>query len=116
MLLAHRGAAALAFVAALAPGLATAERSIVGVWYPPGGGCSLDDGGMTIGPKSLVNQDVSCTFSTVRRRGSTVTWRGICDGAEGANEQTVTATERNGQLTIRFSPGGNVIPGYRRCE
>jgi Protein of unknown function (DUF3617) len=107
---------AAVFAAGLSTVHADQPRTIVGLWSSVEGSCLKDDGATVIGPKSLENIDVACRFATVQRKGNTVTWKGVCDDAEGSGEQTVTATERNGKLTIRYSPGGNVIEGLRRCE
>jgi hypothetical protein len=107
-------AAAAVFVSAVA--VADQPRSIVGLWSAPEGGCTMDDGATKIGPKSLKNSDVSCKFRSVERQGKAVIWKGPCDDAEGSSEQTVTATETNGTLTLSYQPGGNVIDGLKRCK
>ena len=89
--------------------------SIIGTWALPGLSCARDDGALTIGAKSLDGADVSCRFATVRREGRTVIWAGVCSDAEGESQQTVTATERNGRLTLRYTPGGSVLRDFRRC-
>jgi hypothetical protein len=106
--------AALAVITTLSAATAQ-QRSITGVWTSPGQGCKREDGALTIKPMALEGEDVSCKFSTVKRTGKTVVWTGICDGAEGADRQRVTATEANGKLTISYHPGGNVLENLERC-
>jgi hypothetical protein len=109
----------LAFAIALsiifATPLAAKPRSIIGTWSAPGGSCRSADGLTMIGQMSLKNDDVTCKFRTVKRKGQSVTWQGPCDDAEGSSEQTVTASEKNGVLKIRYSPGGNVVENMVRC-
>jgi hypothetical protein len=95
--------------------VAAKSRSIIGVWSAPGGSCKTADGLTKIKPMSLQNEDVICRFRSVKRTGQTVIWRGTCDGAEGSTEEIVTATEKNGKLTISYNPGGNVIKDMVRC-
>ncbi len=95
--------------------LAQAPRSVVGTWHLPGYGCKRDDSALTIKPMALEGEHVSCKFTSVKRSGNTVEWSGICDGAEGASRERVTATETAKGLTIRYFPGGNVIEGLQRC-
>jgi hypothetical protein len=106
------GIATLSFLSAP---LAAKSSSITGVWSAPGGSCKTTDGLTTIKAMSLRNDDVVCLFRSVKRTGETVIWRGTCDGAEGSTQQVVTATEKNGKLTIAYSPGGNVINDMVRC-
>jgi hypothetical protein len=106
----------LAGVAAFAsPAHAETRRSIVGLWSSPEGSCRFVDGATRIGPRSLDNTDITCRFDTVERKGSRVIWTGTCDDAEGSSRQTVTASEADGELTIRYEPGGNLITGMKRC-
>lgn len=106
-----RTAALLALL--LAPQAHAAKpASIVGKWRFPQETC---DQAIRIGPLSLNSEDVSCRFTSVRRSGSTVTWRGNCDDAEGSSSETVSATESEGRLTIRYLKGGNVLEGLMRC-
>jgi hypothetical protein len=107
---------ALALVLITGAAFAEKPKTIVGLWSAPEGGCSMDEGATRIGPKSLQNADVFCKFRTVRRKGATVIWKGPCDDVEGSTEQTVTATEKNGKLTLSYAPGGNVIEGLKRCK
>jgi hypothetical protein len=100
----------------LAPALAQQPRSIVGKWHFPGQGCGRDDGAIIIGPMSLEGEDVLCKFTSVKREGNRVTWKGSCDSSgEGSSRETVTATETAKGLTIRYHPGGNVLEGLQRC-
>ncbi len=105
--------AAIAVAIVTGPALA-ASNSVVGRWSEPGGSCS--GAGITlIKPLSLRNDDVVCIFKSVKRKGSTVTWQGICDDVEGASQQTVTAAIKGKRLTYRFAPGGNWVGPLRRC-
>jgi hypothetical protein len=90
-------------------------RSIVGLWSAPAGGCTRADGPTIIKPLSLQNEDVTCKFWSVKRVGRDVVWKGICDDEEGASEQTVTASEQKGVLSLSYSPGGNVVKDMVRC-
>ena len=104
-------------VLALLPAIAAAQapRSVVGTWNTAGSPCTRADGALTITPMALDGEDVSCKFTSVKRSGNTVEWKGTCDGAEGLSKETVTATETAKGLTIRYFPGGNVIEGLQRC-
>ena len=97
-----------------APALA-GQPSIVGRWGTPGDGCS-GNLSIFIQPLSLSSEDVTCTFTSVKRAGNTVTWHGTCDDAEGSAEQTVIATLNGKVLSFRYEPGGNVVTGLRRCK
>jgi hypothetical protein len=107
------GAALLVF--AFAPADAK-PRSIVGVWSAPGGSCKPSDGLTTIMPMGLKNEDITCTFKTVKRIGPKVVWQGVCEDDEGSSNQAVTAIERNGKLSLGYAPGGNVIQDMMRCS
>jgi hypothetical protein len=89
---------------------AFAAESIVGRW------CSSDGNNTVIGAMSLRNDDVSCAFKSVKRRGATVIWRGVCSSVEGDTTETVTATVKAGKLTYRFSPGGNNVGPVSKCR
>jgi hypothetical protein len=105
---------ALAFALLAAPLPAFAAQSIVGSWDFPENKCSSP---IIISAMAMKSEDVDCKFSTVTRSGNTVTWKGICDGAEGASNETVIAKlNAKGRLNIRYVPGGNVLPGLRRCK
>ena len=93
--------------------LAEKPMTIVGEWALPGESC-VDAIG--IGPMTMKSVDVDCRFTSVKRKGHVVTWKGVCDDAEGSSKQTVIATEKNGRLTIRYVPGGNTIRNLWRCE
>ena len=101
----------LAITLAASP-LSAKPRSIVGDWVLPDQTC---DTAIHIGPLSLKSDDVDCRFRTVKRRGGKVTWKGVCDDAEGTAQETVIATESDGRLTIRFVRGGNVLEDLQRC-
>jgi hypothetical protein len=93
---------------------AAAAQSIVGAWDFPASNCSSP---IRLGPMSMKSEDVTCRFTSVTRKGNTVTWKGVCDDAEGSAPQTVTAKlGSNGRLTIRYAPGGNVLAGLMRCN
>jgi hypothetical protein len=93
---------------------AAAAQSIVGSWDFPENKCSSP---IRLGPMSMKSDDVDCRFTSVKRKGNTVTWQGTCDDAEGSAAQIVTAKlGRNGRLTIRYAPGGNVLAGLMRCN
>ena len=96
-----------------APALAAKPMSIVGEWALPGESCQ---DAISIGPMTMKSADVDCRFDSVKRKGHVVTWTGTCDDAEGSSRQTVTATEKDGRLTIRYAPGGNMIENLWRCE
>ncbi len=102
----------------LAASAAHAEkpRSIVGLWAFDSASCTEEAGAIRLGPKSMKGTDVYCRFRSVERKGNTVIWKGPCDDAEGSSEQTVTAVEKDGKLTITYTPGGNVLEGLGRCE
>jgi hypothetical protein len=89
---------------------AVSAESLVGRW------CSGDGNNTVIGAMSLRNDDVSCAFKTVKRRGATVIWRGVCSDVEGDTTETVTARVKAGKLTYRFSPGGNEVGPLSKCR
>jgi hypothetical protein len=92
------------------------HRTIVGAWGETRAVCEGPPmlGKLFIGPMRLVEDELSCHFSEVRRDGPTVTWRGVCEGG-GENFRTVMrATETAGRLTIT-SNGRVMREGLRRC-
>jgi hypothetical protein len=92
---------------------ASAAQSIVGAWDFAESNCKYPT---RLGPMSMKNEDVDCRFTSVKRKGNTVTWKGTCNDAEGSASQTVTAKlGSNGRLTIRYAPGGNVLANLVRC-
>jgi hypothetical protein len=93
-------------------GSAQSAESIVGAWHFPNENC---DTAMHVGAMSLKSDDVNCKFTSVKRVGNTVTWKGTCDDAEGTSAETVVATLKNGGLSIRYMKGGNVLPDLQRC-
>ena len=95
--------------------VAAQERTIVGVWKFPGQGCARADGALTIAALGLSSEDVTCRFTNVSRQGPTVSWTGFCDSAAVTGAETVVATERNNELTIRYLRGGNVLVSLTRC-
>jgi hypothetical protein len=93
--------------------VAKAATSIVGTWDFPNQTC---ENPIHITAMALRSEDVDCHFKSVKRVGNTVIWKGKCDDAEGGSAQTVTARlSANGQLTILYSPGGNVVEKLTRC-
>jgi hypothetical protein len=94
----------------------TRRGSIVGDWAENRDACaSAVAGRIRIGPKSLASDEISCTFASVARAGSTVTWRGSCNEGRGPSPATVLATESGGRLTIKF-PSGNAWGPLMRCS
>ncbi len=90
-----------------------AAKSIVGLWDFPENACSAP---IRLSALAMISEDVDCRFSTVKRKGNTVTWKGVCDDAEGSANQTVIAKlNSRDRLTIRYVPGGNVLPNLVRC-
>jgi hypothetical protein len=104
----------IAVTCLVASAAAASAQSIVGRWSAQAN-CAADSV-TTIGAKSLKNADVDCRFATVQRAGTTVTWRGMCDGAEGRTKQTVVATLKGDRLSYRYVPGGNWVDGLKRCR
>lgn len=88
------------------PALAT--ESIVGHWRVSDGLCTPADGTVAIGPLSLTQDEVSCSFASVKRSGSVVTWTGRC-------EATVIARYHDGVLAI-IRNGVPDEEAYIRCE
>jgi hypothetical protein len=93
----------------------TSGRSIVGDWAETPDGCRSPTAGLIrVGPKSLASDELSCRFRDVSRSGSTVRWTGTCDEGQGDYPVTVTATETNGRLMVRFGDGHSWRP-LGRC-
>ncbi|MCU0831399.1 MAG: hypothetical protein MUC58_07790 [Rhizobiaceae bacterium] len=93
-----------------------AQRTIVGVWKIDGSQCLPPSGALLVGPKSLAMDEMVCTFDSVSRKGSTVSWTGECNWSDGFAMQDVVvrATERKGVLSI--SMDGDPFPHvFRRC-
>jgi hypothetical protein len=89
-------------------------RSIVGDWAENREGCASPMAGMVrIGAKSITSDEMSCTFSSVTRSGSTIQWAGTCNEGQGNRPARVTATETSGRLTISFGPGKSWQPLIR---
>jgi hypothetical protein len=104
---------ALVFSALISTTPTLAAKSIVGIWDFPGNNCSAP---IRLSALAMKSEDVDCRFATVKRKGNTVTWKGVCDDAEGSANQTVIAKlNTKDQLTIRYVPGGNVLPNLVRC-
>jgi Protein of unknown function (DUF3617) len=104
---------AFTIVAVTAPSV-FAATSIVGTWDFPDQDCASP---IRISAMAMVSEDVNCRFTSVKRKGDTVTWKGNCDGAEGSSQETVTARlSKKGRLTISYAPGGNVLANLKRCK
>jgi hypothetical protein len=94
--------------------ISQAATSIIGKWDFSAEKCRLP---IHISAMSMVHADVNCQFSSVKRRGNTVTWLGICEDDEGTSQETVTARlDRKGRLTISYGRGGNVLRNLVRCR
>jgi hypothetical protein len=70
---------------------------------------------LTIGPRSLEGEDVTCRFTNVVRGGEAETLASNGDLAGGSGPDTVFTTEVNERLIIRHDCGGNVMQGFTRC-
>jgi hypothetical protein len=91
------------------------QKSIVGDWAENRDGCASPMAGLVrIGPKSLTTDELSCTFSSVSRSGSTVTWTGSCREGGRSKPVTINATENSGRVTVRFLNGSSWAP-LMRC-
>lgn len=91
--------------------------TIIGSWFEEehGVGDCTSHWGVKIEPMSLQAGETMCEFRSVKREGWTVTWQGDCfESGETLPNMKVTATEKNGRLTLSFSEGG-IIQGLRRC-
>jgi hypothetical protein len=96
--------------------MAQQPRSIVGDWTTAGQACTPLAGAISIKPMSLSADEMSCTFTSVRREGATVIWRGACENsADERSSGTLRATEANGRLTIVF-PNGVLATNLVRCR
>lgn len=90
--------------------------TIVGEWYTEKTG-PQDCGGphaIHIGPKTYVEDALSCSFEEVARDGWRVTWDGSYNDGNGTSPMLLVATEDNGRLTLTFNenPGWSAL---RRC-
>jgi hypothetical protein len=92
--------------------IAQSAESIVGDWHFPNESCDM---AIHLGALSMKSEDVNCKFTSVKRAGNRVTWKGVCDDAEGSSAETVVATLKAGRLTIRYMKGGNVLHDLQRC-
>jgi hypothetical protein len=117
----HFGAR-IVFAAILVAGPALAEKpkTIVGWWAYPGGLCAPIAGAISIEPMALWSDDVRCDFTSVVRDGNTVTWKGSCGYGQGSEveevpNETVTATEIDGKLELKFGSLGDE-PALERCN
>lgn len=90
--------------------------TIVGEWYAEKTG-PQDCGGphaVHIGPKTYVEEALSCSFEEVARDNWRVTWEGSCNDGNGSSPMRLVATEDDERLTLAF----NETPGWsalRRC-
>jgi hypothetical protein len=112
---------AAVFVSAQSQAIAENPRSIVGWWGYPGANCAPAYGAISIEAMALWGDDVRCDFTSVVRKGATVTWKGKCSYGQGeeveeqANE-TVIATEKGGKLKLNFGALKNDEPPLQRCN
>ena len=108
----------IAIVAAvLATGWGTsgqaAGRTVSGDWAPDASACTPVDGLISIGPLSLIGDELACRFRDVSRRGDVVTWHGRCGQPEPAGAATVVA--RLAGDSLRVTVDGRESGTYRRC-
>jgi hypothetical protein len=95
---------------------ASAAETIVGRWDYPQNRCATPVSVLTIRPLSLSSESLFCKFNTVKRRGNTVTWKGVCEFADSTSKETVTARLRNGRLALSFASRGIRLSNLRRCK
>ncbi len=96
--------AALLCLAPLAPALADG-RTIVGEWAQSPGDCGTQFA-YRIGPRSIVTDEMSCTFGSVSRNGGTVRFTGLCEPDARDGAETVVATRSGERLRLSFLRGG----------
>jgi hypothetical protein len=104
--------AVFAFLLLLNTDAAQSAESIVGAWHFPDENC---DSAIRLGAMSMKSEDVNCKFTSVKRVGNRVTWKGVCDDAEGSTQETVVATLKGKRLTIAYVKGGNVLRDLQKC-
>jgi hypothetical protein len=92
---------------------ACAAPSIVGKWAPAADQCNTPSA-ILIGPKQLSRDEVNCNFDKVARKGSTVTWMGVCSSGDDQHRQTVTAKLSGKKLLYRFK-GSSWEGPFVRC-
>lgn len=89
------------------------QRTIVGVWAASAADCGHQMERMTIGAMSIRGHDFLCSFKSVDRRGSVVTWKGSCSSEGKSWPTVVTAKESDDKLIISYSTGVVTSPLVR---
>lgn len=97
-------AAAAICLALPAPGVA-AGRTIVGEWAQSASDCGTQFA-YRIGPRSIVTDEMSCSFASVSRRGETVRFDGRCEPDSRGGAETVVATRSGDALRLAFRRAG----------
>lgn len=101
-----------AVLLAATPALST--ETIVGTWAPDPTRCTPVAGLVSIGPKSLTTDELSCRFTDVSRDADVVTWHGTCSDGTTRTPSTVVAA-LHGDLTTSVNRVG-WSPNLRRCR
>jgi hypothetical protein len=110
-----RRAALLALMLAALAAQPAAAQSIVGKWAI-GGKCATPLSVIVIGPMEFGGEDFYCDFSSVKRTGNTVHWRGRCNFSENGYEPTQVIARLSGdKLRYRFVGRGWNGP-FVRCK
>jgi hypothetical protein len=93
------------FIAIVAASPVAAAGSITGTWAYPGASCTgSSDNKVIIGARSI-SGSFACTFTSVRRQGSTVRWQGTCYGPDGD-------TRGPGEMVARLAAGRLTLSGF----
>jgi hypothetical protein len=99
------------------PVQAREPRSIVGSWQYETLPCTPATGLIVIRPQGLaIGEDIACDFQSVRRRGSTVIFKGECSADGNTNAETVTAREGKDGLVLTFASDKTTHGPVRRCQ
>jgi hypothetical protein len=99
------------------PAQAKEARSIVGSWQYENLPCTPATGLIVIRPQGLaIGEDIACDFQSVRRRGSTVIFKGECSAEGNTNAETVTARESKDGLVLTFASNKTTHGPVKRCQ
>lgn len=107
-------AAAVAFLGAIAPAAADGkDSSYVGTWASQPAQCKVDQSNekapLIMRSNGYDQHEAHCTFSNVRKKGSTWTARAACSVQGDKQTQDLTLSVAGNRLTIRDQRGARTL-------
>jgi hypothetical protein len=89
------------------------SSSLKGTWTPVGSDCTVTDGAIQLTPRTLVADEVACTFTSLPARDGEAA-AGRCSNLGDEGTASVTLRRTGTRLTLAYDDGPAVI--YRRCK